>query len=329
MNMRKKIKAKDLKIGMYAELPVSWLNHPFLKNRFTIESREQINKIIGSGFDEIFIDTSKGLPVTETESISHGDEVRGPPQQWDPEELVPADLKEAIHSKTLSSEEKSKIVYTASLKIMERLFEDPKAEKIQEAKKGIADIVDFIISEDATSRHLLKITSYDYYTYTHSVNVGVFSVVLSKELFRGSYAHDMHELGAGFFLHDIGKVRVDQEIINKPGKLTDNEMMEMRMHPDYGYAILSETNQLTEECKIIVMQHHERADGTGYPHKLKGDAIHMYGRICSIADVFDALTAERSYKRKLTTFKALKLMKEEMIDHFHKEVFEQFVLLFT
>jgi HD-GYP domain-containing protein (c-di-GMP phosphodiesterase class II) len=186
-----------------------------------------------------------------------------------------------------------------------------------------------IIADDATSKELLKITSYDYYTYTHSVNVGVFSVLLAKHLFKGSDAHNMHELGAGFFLHDIGKVRIDPAIINKPGKVTDEEMEKIRTHPYQGFKILSETNQLTKECKVIVMQHHERADGSGYPRQLKEEDIHAYGRICCIADVYDALTAERSYKQKLNTFDALKLMKEKLLNHFQQDMFEKFVLLFT
>ena len=123
--------------------------------------------------------------------------------------------------------------------------------------------------------------------------------------------------------------KIDPAIINKPGKLTDQEMTIIRSHPYQGYKILKETNQLTEECMFIVMQHHEREDGTGYPRGLKGADIHTYGRICCIADVYDALTAVRSYKQQLTTFDALKLMKEQLMNHFHKELFEKFVLLFT
>ena len=172
-------------------------------------------------------------------------------------------------------------------------------------------------------------TSYDYYTYTHSVNVGVFTIMLAKELFRKSAAHDMHELGASFFLHDIGQVRVDPAITKKPGKLAEQEMIQMRSHALEGYDILSAGKQLSEECKIIVMQHHEREDGSGYPKGLKGSEIHTYGRICCIADVFDALTADRSYKQRLNTFFALKLMKKKMLNHFQREMFEKFVLLFS
>lgn len=329
--MQKTIRVKDLSLGMYVVLPVSWFKHPFLTNEFLIKSQDQIDKIADYGIEEIVIDHERGTPVTETESVSHGVEDPGstPPKIWTPEKLVPPELSDAIHDMKLMPEQKSKIVYESSLKLMARLLDDPKTENIAAAKKGIAEIVDLVISDNATASFLLRITSFDFYTYTHSVNVGVLSILLSKSLFKGSDAHDMHELGAGFFLHDIGKTRIDAAIINKPGKLTDEEMGKMRAHPYQGYKILSETNQLTEECKVIVMQHHEREDGTGYPRRLKGDEIHTYGRICCIADIYDAITAERSYKLKIGTFDALKIMKEKLLNHFHPELFEKFVQLFA
>jgi HD-GYP domain-containing protein (c-di-GMP phosphodiesterase class II) len=324
IRMHTKINIQDLKVGMYVILPGSWFKHPFLRNEFTIESQDEIDKIIDQGITEIEIDAEK-----TKKAATAPDPASTPPKTWTPDKLVPPELREAIRDKSLPPDKKSRIVYESSRVLVERLFEDPKAENIREAKKSISEIVDLIIGDDATSRELLKITSYDFYTYTHSVNVGVFSVLLAKSVFKGSDAHNMHELGAGFFLHDIGKVRIDPAIINKPGKVTDEEMSVIRTHPYQGYKILKETNQLTEECMFIVMQHHEREDGTGYPRMLKGDQIHTYGRICCIADVYDALTAERSYKQRLNTFAALKLMKEQLMNHFHQELFQKFVLLFT
>jgi HD-GYP domain-containing protein (c-di-GMP phosphodiesterase class II) len=326
--MRDTISTKDLKVGMYVVLPSSWHRPPFLNREFKIASQEQIDKIVDYGLATVVIDTEKGA-AWKTATLTTESTASVPPKTWEPDKLVPPELREAIHDKRLPSETKSKIVYQCSLDLMGRLFEDPKTENIREAKAGIAEIVDLVISDDATSAALLKITSHDFYTYTHSVNVGVLCVLLCKSLFKGSDAHDLHELGAGFFLHDIGKVRIAPEIINKRGKLTEAEMAVMRTHPDQGYTILSDTKQLTEECRIIVAQHHERQDGSGYPQKLKGDEIHAYGRICSIADVYDALTSERSYQKKLDTFSALKLMKEQLLEHFHQNMFEKFVLLFT
>jgi len=331
--MLKTIKTSELDVGMYVILPSSWLKHSFLKGSFTINNQEDIQRITDFGIHEVSIDTAKGLSFPNTEMISHaGDEPQledqQAPVQWSPEKIVPDELKEALKDRKMAKEKKATVVYHSSVELMKRLLDDPKTENIREVKKGIADVVDGIILDDATAKHMLAITTHDYYTYTHSVNVGILSIMLSKALFKNMDSHNMHELGAGFFLHDLGKVRVDPAIINKPGKLTEEEMKKMRTHPWQSYKILTEANQLSEECRIIALQHHEREDGRGYPRRLRGEQIHIYGRIGCIADVYDALTAARSYKPKLSPFEALRIMKEEMINHFHKDLFERFVLLF-
>jgi HD-GYP domain-containing protein (c-di-GMP phosphodiesterase class II) len=307
---------------------VSWYQHPFVKNEFLIKSKEQIEKISESGITEVILDTQRSKLSVNQESRdtqSEAEETAKPPVS---RTVIPDGFLDAIHDVNLPPQDKARAVRAHSITMISNLLENPTAENIRDVKKGIAEVVDLILTDDDTSLYLLNITSHDFYTYTHSVNVGFLAVSLSKSLFKKSAAHNMHELGAGFFLHDLGKVEVDASIINKPGKLTEEEMTEMRQHPHMGYKLLYETNQLTHECKKIVLQHHERYDGKGYPDGLEGDDIHLYGRICSIADVFDALTSERSYRQKLDPFDALKLMKEEMIHHFHRDLFEQFVLLF-
>ena len=152
--MRETIKAKDLTIGMYIVLPVSWFKHPFITNEFTIKSRDQIDKIINYGIREIVIDTAKGLSLADVEAARRPKEeapAYPPPKIWTPDKLVPAELREAIHDKTLTPEKKSKIVYESSRVLVARLFEDPKAENIVEAKKGIAEVVDLVIGDDATA----------------------------------------------------------------------------------------------------------------------------------------------------------------------------------
>ncbi|QWR78741.1 HD-GYP domain-containing protein [Candidatus Magnetomonas plexicatena] len=328
--MLKTIKAKELKIGMYIKISESWFKHPFIKNEFVITHESQIEQIIKNKIKDVVIDTDKGiLKIENVENISHSDKNLTPPDTWQPDKLMPDDLKEAIRDTKMPKEEKAKRVYDASLRMMGKLLESPTAENIKTSKDVVSDLVDLILREPETSGYLLNITSHDYYTYTHSVNVGILSIMVSKEIFKNSDAHDMHELGAGFFLHDIGKTKVPPEIINKPGRLTDDEMFKMRTHPYQGYKILKEADQLSEECKIIVMQHHEREDGTGYPLRLKKDEIHPYGRIGCISDVFDAITAERSYKQAMSPFEALKLMKEQMLHHFQEEIFSKFVLIFS
>lgn len=321
--MLEKIRTEKLRVGMYVILPLSWFIHPFLKNRFSITSEKQIRQMLDCGITEVTVDLSRSTVFEDNEPADRIEQERVPTS------IVPDELREAIHDNKLSLPEKANAVHKHSIMMIKRLMEAPTAENIGETKKGIYDVVDLILSDDAISYHLTRITSHDYYTYTHSVSVGVLAVSLSKEMFKRSSSHDMHELGAGFFLHDLGKIFVDETILNKPGKLTDVEMKQIRRHPALGYRILNKTNQLTNECATVVLQHHERDDGKGYPKGLRGSEIHEYGRICSLADVYDALTSERPYRKKLKPFDALKLMKDEMIHHFQRELFEQFVLMLS
>ncbi len=322
--MIKTFKTQEVKVGMYVVLPRSWFAHPFLKNEFLISSPGQIAKIIEAGIREVAIDTAKSrLPVEKP-----GEKTSAEAEQTPPQPIIPQDLMEAIANKNMPPAKKAKAIHDHSIVMIQRLMENPYSESIKEAKKGIFAVVDAILADDKTNKELLMLSSHDYNTYIHSVNVGLLAISLSKTLFKKSDAHDMHEVGAGFFLHDIGKVKVDINIIKKPAVLTDEEMMEIRRHPQYGYEILTDTHQLSDECKKIVMQHHERNNGSGYPAGLKGEEIHLYGRICSLADVYDALSSRRPYKQPLRPYEALNVMKEEMLEHFHQDLFKKFVLLF-
>ncbi len=338
--MRKKILTAQLNVGMFVELPLSWSQHPFIKSRFKIKDQDQIKKIQGCGLKQVTINTELGDSLTQTPDPDPGlvelflnDRIPDPKEQdipiaWSPESLVPANLHEALMDTRMASDQKAKAVYHHSKTMIERLMESPTAENIITSKQVLSSVTDLVLTDDDTANNMLRITSHDFYTYTHSVNVGITALMLAKALFRDSDAHDLHELGAGFFLHDLGKVMVRPEVINKPGKLTDSEMAHMRIHPYQGYKILKEANALSDECKYIVMQHHEYDDGSGYPRHLKGDEIHRYAKICCIADVFDALTSERSYKKAMKPFDALKLMQQQMAAHFDKKLFSEFVLLF-
>ncbi|MEE9913862.1 MAG: DUF3391 domain-containing protein [Deltaproteobacteria bacterium] len=322
--MIKTIKITELKPGMYINLPSAWRAHPFLRNSFTITSQKQIQKLIDCGVKEVQIDEIKGMPAGAVIQ-----EMEEPEKNYtdDMKDIAEA-LKDVLSDRKLKPEKRAEAIQIHSVSMMKNLWQNPTGEKIADFKKGVVSVVDVILSDDATNSQLLKITSYDYNTYIHSVNVGVLALSLAKVLFKKENKHDMHALGSGFFLHDLGKVNIDEAIINKPAKLTVEEMAIMRRHPSLGFKLLHETKQISEESRLIVLQHHERHNGTGYPKQLRGEEIHIYGRICSVADVFDALVSKRPYKAQLNLFQALTLMKEEMLDHFQKDVFEKFVLLF-
>jgi HD-GYP domain-containing protein (c-di-GMP phosphodiesterase class II) len=332
----------QLQIGMYVELPKSWFAHDFALNHFKITSEQQLQKLRQQKLESVTVDYSRSdvaAPSELTEECLEEIQLEAKqpvvdpkdqsvPKKWSSDKLMTDDLRTVLEDTHLAPEEKSSVVYQHSVSMMEQLLEFPTAENIAASKQVIYELSDMVLSEDDTAQSLLRITSHDYYTYTHSVNVGITGILLSKQLFRHSDAHDLQELAAGFFLHDMGKVNIDPDVLNKPGKLTDVEMQHIKTHPYQGYKLLESADALSEECRIIVMQHHEAIDGSGYPHHLGEKEIHLYGKICAIADVFDALTAERSYKKAMTTFDALRLMKDKMLSRFDRQIFGEFVKIF-
>ncbi len=323
--------------GMYIELPGNWLSHDFIKNEFMITSQSILKELRKQSFKEVIVNLDKSTVKPSIEiKPAKADIIRDIPEPvapqpkkvWDSEYIKTDDLRTFLDDGKLEPENKAIQTYKASVDMMEQLLAFPNEANIKQAKEAIYKIADMAMSEPDTANRMLKLTAHDYQTFSHSVNVGFYATLLAKELFGKSDAHNLQELAAGFFLHDIGKTAIEPDVLNKSGKLQDIEWQHIKTHPYMGYKILQDANALKEESKIIVLQHHENYDGTGYPNRLKARDIHEYARICSIADVFDALTTDRVYKKAISSFDALRLMRNEMLLNFDAEIFKVFVQLF-
>jgi len=245
------------------------------------------------------------------------------------QEYVEDNLQYIIKDATVPAEQKSRLVYDSSRYLMQKLFDNPRADMITRTRKTVNNIVSLILSDRRATSQLIRITEYDYYTYTHSVNVGVFSIAFARDLLQGMSEQKFYELGLGFFLHDIGKSRIPIDILNKRGPLNEEEWKIMKMHPQHGYNILQESGFISRDTAIIVLQHHERIDGTGYPRGLNGERLNVFGRICCLADVFDAMTTRRCYQEPFKPFEALTIIRDTLLRReFDKDFFEKFVHLF-
>ena len=167
----------------------------------------------------------------------------------------------------------------------------------------VSKIIDDILSLDDIIVNLTDIKSYDNYTYLHSVNVCVLSIITGAEL-ELSY-NELKELGVGALLHDIGKVMIPPQILQKQSALTNEEYEIIKQHSIMGYNILKTMPQISEVSAMVALCHHERFDGKGYASGLAKDEIHIYSRIVAIADIFDALTSDRIYRKKISTNQAI------------------------
>ncbi|MDR4505532.1 MAG: HD domain-containing protein [Candidatus Scalindua sp.] len=211
--------------------------------------------------------------------------------------------------------------------IVKEVLEDPRSgDNIKKSTNVVEMLVDNILNHENTFYNLMKITSCDYYTYNHSLNVCTMSIGLGilKNLKRKP---DLVELGLGALLHDIGKSLIDPCIINKPGKLTDEEYRIVQGHVIEGTNLLEKSNKkIPQNSFFSILQHHERLSGRGYPYKLKDKRIHLFGRITAIVDFYDALITDRPYKKALEPFDALKLMSDYPEDY-DQSLMKDFVVM--
>lgn len=237
--------------------------------------------------------------------------------------LLEDSMKKIIKDEHISLDEKSSLVYNCATETVKAVFEDPRSgENIKRTQNVTNHIIDFALGNRESIPSLLKLGSHDYYTFTHCVNVAVFAIGLFQCIGRGT-EDEMRIFGLGCMLHDIGKTDIDEKILNKPGKLTDAEFDQIKKHPVYGVELMK--GMVPDVVLDVILHHHEKFDGRGYPEGLAGDQISDNAKISAIADVYDALTTNRSYAMARSPFDAALLMKEKMVGHFEQEKFIEFI----
>ena len=168
------------------------------------------------------------------------------------------------------------------------------------------NIVEEIRESESMIVETINLSTYDNYTYTHSVNVDILSVIIGVAC--GLRDDDLRKLSQAALMHDIGKTCVPIEIINKPGRLTDEEFAEVKKHPYYGYNMLRDNYDVSSVSRNAILSHHENEDGSGYPRGLNSEKIHQFAKIIHIADVYDALTTKRSYKDAMNPADAMEYL---------------------
>lgn len=261
------VSTKHLKPGDKLSNDLSVSQNRVLLRRGRELSHSIINKLEVLGFQGIYVDDklSEGIVVSD---------------------VISPDLKNAAKAE------------------LQALFHNGENNRHSKAKKQmptIKSIVHNIVDEVVRNReimiNIIDIRAYDDYTYSHSLNVAVLSVVMGTVLGLGK--KQLHDLAMGSLLHDTGKMFVKKEILNKPARLTPEEFLEIKTHSERGYQYLCEQLEIPENARIVALQHHEQFCGNGYPGGLSKDGIHLYGRICCVADVYDALTSDRPYRKSM------------------------------
>ncbi|SFH93079.1 HDIG domain-containing protein [Tindallia magadiensis] len=197
-------------------------------------------------------------------------------------------------------------------------------EKHYEGVKSVFDIImENLQTNQGASLNMAEMMSTNLYTYTHSLNVAILSVLTAKSLRLSQ--DKIKELGVGALLHDVGKMAVPDEILNKPGNLTKEEWLLMKEHPENGYNMVKGNVGISAYTKAIILSHHERIDGSGYPNGLKKDHIHLLTQIVSLADIFDAITSDRCYRNRIPAYQAVEIITAQVHQSFDERVFHAFI----
>ncbi|MFQ6112003.1 MAG: HD-GYP domain-containing protein [Nitrospinota bacterium] len=229
----------------------------------------------------------------------------------------------------IPSDRKLELVYNSAKSIMEETFAGYSDEKnIQRAKKIVSGIVDLFITEKEALKSIISLTIHDYYTYAHSLHVCLYGTATALRVYPRKRRDKIKRISFGLLMHDIGKTKVDPAILKKPGTLTEEEWREIRKHPWWGYRILEDMRELTPDVAKIVLHHHERVNGSGYPSGLKGFEMGMPARICAFADVFDAMTTNRPFQKGMPAYDVLTYIRDRMKCLHDQKLFEVFVKLF-
>lgn len=262
---------------------------------------------------ELVLYRSKSLPFRESSrakleenhvtNVYIPSEARGAYQSY-----IEENLPEILKDPKVPEVKKASILYETSQTLVKDVLANPVySENIRRSQDMVENTVGFILKGRKAFLNLMTITSFDYYTYTHSVNVCTFSVALARQIgITDSYS--LAELGTGALLHDVGKSMVSERILNKRARLNRSEFEIIKRHPGWGVDILRKTNVIADDSYYPVIGHHERSDGSGYPNGIQSKDQHIYSRIVAICDVFDALTTQRVYQDAINTFPALQIM---------------------
>lgn len=320
--MLKKIATDQVVLGMYIQsFEGSWLHHPFWKSRFVLTEDEDLAALRASGVPGVWIDPSKGLDLPERAPAVAA--VTAPAPVAVP--VAPVASKPMVPTRALDEVEQAARVLRQSKRVVTQLFSDArlgKAVAMDACVEVVAEIGDSVMRNSSALISLARLKNRDEYTYMHSVSVCALMVALGREL--GLDEATTREAGVAGLLHDVGKMLVPEHILNKPGRLSDDEFAQMRTHPERGHEALVRSGNVPEAALDVCLHHHERFDGSGYPQGLSGEKISLLARMGSVCDVYDAITSDRPYKQAWRAADSLGRM-AQWAGHFDTKIFHAFV----
>ena len=303
------------------DLSCDWMTHPFMRNRFLLSSQAEIGKIRRAGIHDVVIDSARGLDVPDAPTL---EEVAAITEA----ELAELAARPVMVTRTSLADEiqRASLVRHQASGLVRSVMRDArlgKAIELDQVSPVVQNITESILRNPGALVGLLRIKTKDDYTFLHSVSVCALLVAFCRS--RNMDAETTYQAGLGGLLHDTGKALVPDSILNKPGRLTDAEFAIIKRHPQDGYDILRKTGEVGPIPLDITLHHHERRDGSGYPHQLGEGDISELAQMAAIVDVYDAITADRCYHKGISAAEALRKIYEWSKFHFNPLYVQEFM----
>lgn len=319
----KRVRVDQLRPGMYVQdLNLPWLHHDFLRGKFLIKDPETIDRIAAQGISEVDIDLERGADVVTEEK--HRNVATGP---VDPRSL--AEIRQDRANRSISLDEERRRasgIYNEATGTIEHLLDDARFGRQIEVER-LEPVIDRMC--DSIFRHsdalipLAQLKHHHRYTFEHAVSTSALMVAFARNL--GVDRHIIHGIATGAMLQDLGMAMLPTALVDKRAHMTQQEATLIRSHVEQSHILLGELGKLPDTAMEVIVQHHERLDGNGYPFNLAGEQISLYGQMAAIVDVYDAMTSPRPYRKAMPPTEALKKLFEWGKKDFNPRLVQAFI----
>jgi HD-GYP domain-containing protein (c-di-GMP phosphodiesterase class II) len=322
------INPSQLCIGLFVILDLPWMKHSFMSNSFKIKNEKQLAELKSLGLKQVIYDPDKSdaepLPleaVKETSEVSAPEPSEQDTAMWEEKQARIKKMKERRVCLNRCEKEYTKTV-GAVRNMMKSVLAQPEA-AIEAADEMASEIVGNLMVNQDTTLHLVNMKGKSESTYFHAINVSILSMMLGKQL--GLDEKQLNKLGTGALFHDLGHLEVPDKVLRKTEPLNKAELEAYRMHPIYGLRLAEKMGSLPADVVTVIVQHHEMADGSGYPNGLSGSQISELAQIVAIVNAYDNLCNKTDSSKSLTPYEAMSMLFAKEKQKFNEDKLTTFI----